>query len=157
MPRKRAKPRRRPAARCGYSPRCKGRPNVIVSDTERLCGRHATWAADKLVGDFVRNRDGRCVLASFAPTTPCYQGDTLYWCHLIPKGRYSATRYDPENAVAGCAAHHKAFDEAPLEKARWIVRHLGRDEFDALEHRAMHGTKPEIGAVIRLFRGDDAA
>lgn len=124
---------------------------MVVTETERLCGRHATWTADKLVGDFVRNRDGRCVLSTFT-TGPCYQGSVLYWCHLIPKGRYAATRYDPENAVAGCAAHHKAFDESPLEKARWIVRHLGREEFDALEQRATHGVKPELGAVIRQFR-----
>lgn len=150
---KRAKPRPLPGARCSYSDRCRRRARVVITPSERMCPTHATWTADKLVGDFVRHRDQRCILASFN-ALPCFAPQQLYWCHLFPKGTYPSLRYRTANAVAGCAGHHKAFDGRPIEKGRWIVAHLGEELVRALEHEALTERKEDVADVIRRFRGE---
>lgn len=150
LAKKRAKPRRKPAARCDYSTRCKRRPSVVISADERMCSTHATWTADKLVGDFVRRRDGRCMLVDFN-ANPCYEPATLYWAHLIPKGRYPQGRYIATNAVAACLRHHESFDHSPLEKDEWIVAHLGTDTYEWLR-RAVRSPQRPVAEVIFDYR-----
>lgn len=144
--------RKRTPASCTHG-RCTRRRAVVLGPDEQLCSTHARFEADHLVGTFVKQRDARCVLRGFRPDLACYS-DELYWCHLIPKGRYPWLRYDPANAVAGCATHHKAFDTSPLEAREWAANHVGpelweRMESDAVEHR---GASPEVDAVIIEFR-----
>lgn len=139
------------AARCAWSNRCKKRPEVRVTDSERYCKGHATKTADALVGTYVKHRDGwRCQLVSF-DGKPCSDRQ-VYWCHLIPKGRYGSVRWIPDNAVAGCAGHHKAFDEAWIEKARWCERWLGDVEWQALQDLAVSSHRPDPADVILEFR-----
>lgn len=148
--------RRRPAVRCSWSDRCKKRPDVVISETERYCHGHATMTADALVGTFVKERDGwRCQLRSFNGR-PC-SSEQVYWCHLIPKGRYHATRWIPLNAVAGCAGHHKAFDEAPLEKDDWCEQRLGVAQWHDLKVQARRVKSVDVVEVIAFYRTVAAA
>lgn len=150
---KSARPRtRKPAARCAYGPRCKKQPRVIVGPEERYCPGHATQVADKLVGDYVKERDlYRCQLTSFNDS-PCYEPSVVYWCHLIPKGRYYATRWVPVNAVTGCAGHHKSFDTNPLERDEWCRDRLGAERWDSLRVQAMAQKSVDVAEVIQRFR-----
>lgn len=152
--RKAVAPRKRPAVRCSWSARCKKRPRVIVDGEtpERYCPTHATMVADALVGTFVKTRDGyRCQLRSFNDQ-PCYQPEQVYWCHLIPKGRYYGTRWDPLNAITGCAGHHKAFDESPLEKDVWCEQRLGFQQWHDLKVRARQVKAVDVAGVIEAYR-----
>lgn len=125
-----------------------------MSDDERYCPTHATALADKLVGDFVKARDRyRCQLASFNGK-PCYQPEAVFWCHLIPKGRYYATRWEPDNAVTGCAGHHKAFDMAPLERDIWCEKRLGPERWRELRVVAIRQKAVDVADVIRTYRGN---
>ena len=137
-------PRRdRPPSRC-----TKAGP-VVVDENTRYCLAHATETADRLVGDLVKDRDGgECILRTFNDQ-PCM--GTLSACHLIPKGRYGPTRWVTTNIVAGCASHHVAFDQSPLEKEEWITRYLGAEHYDALKFVARSGAKYRPADVIRLF------
>jgi 5-methylcytosine-specific restriction endonuclease McrA len=156
--RRTGKPRRTGTAKCAYSDRCKTFPRVIVTESERLCLRHATWTADKLVGDYVKARDRRCVLAeSFTFGNKGCSGSTLYWCHLIPKGRYGATRWIPENAITACAAHHKSFDENPLAKENWCADYLGSGAWEDLRETALLGSGMSVADVIVEYRALAAA
>lgn len=147
-----------PATRCDWSVRavsgrtyrCTKRGYITVDENERYCKGHATERADKLVGDYVKARDGhQCQLRDFNGL-PCL--GVLSACHLIPKGQYGATRFLPANIVAGCAGHHIAFDNRIIEKEAWIRRRLGSDVYDALKLVAVGGAKYDPASVIRLFR-----
>ena len=148
---KRSTPRRKPPVTCAIL-RCSKRPTVTITSDERYCNSHATKIADKLVGDFVKARDGyRCQLTSFNHK-PCYQPEAVYWCHVIPKGRYYGTRWEPDNAVTGCAGHHKAFDTAPLEKDDWAEAWLGTARFEELQQIAKIVKGVDVAEVIRRYR-----
>lgn len=141
---------------CSYSPRCKKRPREIVSPTERYCPAHATDVADKIIGDIVKARDGyRCQLVGFN-AEPCYIPQQVYWCHIIPKGRYRPVRWEPDNAVTGCAGHHKAFDESPIEKDEWAERRLGSERWHELRVLARQARSVAAVDVIREARGSGA-
>lgn len=136
--------------KCSWSSRCNKRVTVRLED-EGWCDRHATWVADKAVGDFIKSRDGyECQLRSFNGRA-CV-GSERYACHLIPKGRYPVLRYEPDNIVTGCMGHHMAFDQAPLEKDEWCRALLGT-RYDELRHQAIeHPKRPDRAAVIAEFR-----
>jgi len=55
--------------------------------------------------------------------------------HLVPRTRRS-TRLDPSNAALLCHAHHALLDSRPLDKAEWIQRYLGEEEYEALKEKA---------------------
>lgn len=132
--------------------RCNKRPVVKLAQGDR-CASHATDLADKLVGDFVKARDGyRCQLRSFNDE-PCYRPEQVYWCHLIPKDRYYATRWEPDNAVTGCAGHHSAFDHAPLERDVWCEARLGPGRWGELRQLAIRQKAVDVADVIRRFSG----
>ncbi len=150
--RKAARPKRTGASKCnwpGYS--CRKQAHVIVNEFERYCKGHATQTADKLVGDFVKDRDGwTCQLVGFN-AKPC-SSPGVYWCHLIPKGRYPSIRYEPLNAVTGCRDHHAALDSGEIERRRWIVARLGEAQFEALQQQAVTTSAPKVADVIRHYR-----
>lgn len=150
-----AKPRRKPAVTCDWSARCHRRPSVIVSEDERLCKTHATAVADRLVGDAVRARDGRCMLRAASPELPCF-GEQLFWCHLIPKGAHPAIRWEPLNTVAGCRDHHMAFDRSEVFRDLWRDEHLGAEVNAELKRRSVTGSRPDVAEVIRRYRQEAA-
>jgi hypothetical protein len=150
--RRSAKPKRRPPTRCSFSSRCGRRPGVILGPDERVCPTHATALADRLAGDYVKARDSyRCQLRGFNDQA-CYRPEAVYWCHLIPKGRYYSTRWEPDNAVTACAGHHKAFDESPVEKDDWILARLGAERWGRLRRIARRSKVVDVAEVVRTYR-----
>ena len=159
MARKSSKPKRPPSAICMWpNYRCRRQAKVKITDTERYCNGHATKTADNLVGTYVKIRDNwTCQLLGFNDK-PCYGLPAVFWCHLIPKGRYQSVRWNPSNAITGCAGHHKAFDESPLEKDVWIEDHiLGVGGYRALRDLAMATTRPPVRDVVLEYRAKVAA
>lgn len=156
--RKSATKKRRPKMPCSWSNRCPRSPRFVLSDDERYCPVHVKWVAKKLVGDFVKARDGRCVLADFNDS-PCL-GD-LQWAHLIPQGRYPCLRYEPDNAIAACLRHHTAFDNAPVEREWWMRDWLGDAKYTYLQaeavRRNLERESVDLVDVIKRFRKLSAA
>ncbi len=133
----------------GYA--CRKEARVVVNEFERYCKTHATQTADKLVGDFVKDRDGwTCRLVGFNDK-PC-STPGVFWCHIIPKGRYPSIRYEPLNAVTGCRDHHAAFDSSEIERRRWAIANLGDGPFGLLEHEAVTTSAPKVADVILHYR-----
>jgi hypothetical protein len=71
----------------------------------------ATKRADALFSKLIRSR-GFCELAEMRPETEC--SGALQCCHIISR-RYRSIRWDENNALAGCQAHHTYFTHRPLE------------------------------------------
>lgn len=135
---KRVKPRRR-AAGCSVA-RCKARPQV-----EGLCRTHATRRADRLVGDFVKARDGGCVAKG-------HHNGSLQWAHIVSR-RYRAVRWDPDNAVALCAAHHMSFTVNPLAWDVWVEQRIGADAYRLIKQRALTDDPADVREVLKKFGG----
>lgn len=150
LARKGTKKRRKPLARCSYSPRCVRHARVTLVDGTLLCPTHATWEADRLVGDEVRARDGRCVLRDFAPDIRCV-GEELFACHLIPKGRAPSVRWYLPNIVSGCAMHHATFDANPGTKFEWCRHYLGARLWDLVEELAAQSGGPSAADIIDAY------
>ena len=62
------------------------------------------------------------------------QGHGLQCCHIFSR-RHQATRYDPDNALAGCFACHQYFGENPTLFTALVKAHLGDVRYEALEAR----------------------
>lgn len=103
--------------------------------------RSSLSAADALFSKNVRAR-GLC----------WGQGRTKFDCkgnlqcaHIISR-RYRAIRWDEDNAVALCAAHHLYWTHRPLE---W--QELWGDTYDVLRRRALNGPPEKAyDALVRL-------
>jgi hypothetical protein len=107
--------------------RCTRRPWA-----DGICRTHLDMAADKAFRRMIRERDGYCTAARFFPDMPCLGG--LQGMHLVPVG-YRALRWDPENAAAGCMAHHKYLTEHPIEHGLFCEQLLGAERWEALRAR----------------------
>ena len=158
--RKRAAPRRRPAARCAWSNRCKRRPSIVIDENERLCTVHSKIVADKVVGDWVKHvRDERCLY--------CGTDQDLEWAHIRSRGAHPALHWhvgptvdEPGNTTTLCRGHHFMFTKAP---ARWEVfveqtwpGLYGQLISAELTHMEL-GTRVDIAEVIRTYRSKAAA
>jgi hypothetical protein len=133
---KRAKPRRR-AVTC-TNQRCRRSPSVLG-----LCRTHATIRADQLVGDFVKARDGGCVVDG-------PHSGALQWSHLISR-RYHATRWNLDVSVGMCAGHHYFFTTHPLQFEVWIEERLGLGYSRELKSIALSGERPDLEDIIRTY------
>ena len=107
--------------------RCTRRPWA-----DGVCKTHLDQRADKAFRKMIRDRDAHCTAARFYPDLPCLGG--LQGMHLIPV-RYRALRWDPENAAAGCMAHHMFLTEHPIEHGIYCEKLLGLERWDALRAR----------------------
>lgn len=149
---KRTTPRRKSATRCDYSNRCPRRPTVTVSETERLCKTHAKWIADKLVGDFVKTRDGCC--------WNCGARDKgLQWAHIISRSALHI-RWNPLNAVSLDAGCHQRFTLNPATWAVWTEEHAPGlwARLVAIEAAGQaSGESVDLAAIINEYRGRAAA
>jgi hypothetical protein len=108
---------------------------------ETRCGVHM---AKKVVGDYVKARDGGCRI--------CGVPEPLDWAHLIPQARSPMLRYDPDNAVALCREHHRYLDEHPRERDRLAELWLGEVAWSALKLRALSLERPDLAEIIERFR-----
>lgn len=105
--------------------------------------------ADTEFSKWVRNRDGKCVVAPWFPNIKC--NGNLQCCHIISR-RYHAIRWSPDNAVAGCAAHHLYGTHHPLEWEQ-AVRKAGID-YDNLRYCALNDKPMDPDDVLLWLRGD---
>lgn len=139
--RKKAAKKRRVAATCSVL-RCKRRPLTTAS----LCLTHATREADRLVGNYVKARDGGCVASGV-------HNGGLQWAHIVSR-RYRGVRWDPAAAVTLCAGHHTYYTMRPLEWEAWVDERLGEEAHRDLKHRALaFDGRVNVADVIAAYRG----
>ena len=100
-----------------------------------------------LWGQIIRLRDKKC---RYCGTT-----ETLNAHHIFTRSRLN-TRYDPENGILLCAAHHTlssvfSAHKTPRAFFLWLEGKMGKEKLDALEKRSqMDGHGLDVWAV-RLF------
>lgn len=73
----------------------------------------------------IRHRDGRCQVGH------CGSRDDLQCAHLIGRGKLR-TRFEPENAVALCRAHHVYYTHRETDWFRWCQAYLGASKWEWL-------------------------
>jgi hypothetical protein len=109
--------------------------------------KQATAKADKLFSAHIRSA-GRCFARGQGPTE-C--NGNLQCCHVMSR-RYRAIRWNEDNAVCMCAAHHYYYTNKPLE---W--EQLCRDDpwidWDDLRHCALNCPPMDPYAVIERYTG----
>jgi len=103
--------------------------------------------ADRLVGDFVKARDGGCVVV-WAGTK--HAGSGLQWAHIISR-RYFATRWNPDASAAMCPGHHLFFTHHPLEHEQWATFWLAPERFERLKRKALDGARPDLEQIITTY------
>lgn len=106
------------------------------------CRSHARARADEAFSRFIRNRDGMCL--------ECGTRQNLTCAHLVSR-RYSATRWDPSNAVALCWSDHFKFGLQPLEWDLWCERHLGAEAWAELKRRAVEGERAVSDSWLEVY------
>jgi 5-methylcytosine-specific restriction endonuclease McrA len=137
---------------CAWGRCASATARIKVADDERYCVRHGRWIADKLVGDWVKRRDGAC--------QSCF-GTPDQWAHIVSRGaRYiqyevGPTSYTPGNSIALCAPCHYRFTNQPAQWAvfvekRWPGLHtrLIHKEIDG----EYHGNSVDLAAIIVEYR-----
>lgn len=72
--------------------------------------------ADKLFSEVIRSV-GYCEAEHWDEVRCSPQLQTM---HIVSR-KYSATRCDTRNAIAGCAAHHRYFTDHPRQFSRFIT------------------------------------
>lgn len=118
----------------------------VVGPDERLCVTHAKRIADKLVGDYVKNRDGVC--------QNCGTDRNLQWAHIVSRGA-PYIRWDLHNAMALCSRCHTNFT---IKNHLWIIfleerspgllARLARTEAECEKI----GSGIDVAEIIRTFR-----
>ncbi len=121
-------------------------PNYAGNDAEYgQCRSHAKAEADRRFSLFIRARDGECRIRT---EKPCV--GPLQCCHLLSR-RFGATRFDPANAVAGCAGHHAYWTANPDRWAAFLEGFVGGIKFDVMRDRAFGGPPPDLADVLASY------
>lgn len=105
--------------------------------------------ADDLFSRFIRQRGQVCELR----LSPDCRGTADHCCHLRSR-RFLATRWDPDNAQAGCIPCHTFGHSYPAEWEAFCARLFGQEGWDALvalSNRSPQSTE-EFRAVIAELR-----
>jgi len=105
--------------------------------------------ADKEFSLWIRRRDGECKVRSWFPAVAC--NGNLQAAHIVSR-RYHAIRWDQDNAIAACAAHHLYGTHHPLEWEE-AVRKAGID-LDNLKYCALNDRPMDPDDVLRWLSGD---
>ena len=93
--------------------------------------------ADRIFSQMIRDRDRVCV-ANRERIDTCESPDWLQCAHIHTRS-YSATRFDPDNAVTLCRSCHMYYTQRPLEFKVFIDLVLGENYYDRLGIRALAG------------------
>lgn len=139
--------------------RCKTKhAPVVVEEDERYCRKHATWVADKLVGDWVKRRDAmmciRCGRSSLSTV--------IQWAHIQTRGKRTIrwlTEPYPGNSVALCQGCHYAYTLKPSNWERYIE---GRwpGHWDRLSRLQAEGERSgdavNVAGIILRYRSEAA-
>lgn len=116
-----------------------------------LCRTHAKREADRLFSEFIKERDRICMATTdfwLGAQFDCVTFQGLHCAHLRRRG-YLAIRWDPRNAVALCAGHHKWFDDNTIEKEDMRLQYWGRRRYNAIKKKALEGDwRPELERVL---------
>ena len=101
-----------------------------------------TSPLDRLFSHYIRLRDkGIC--------QRCGTAGSLQTSHFHGRAKQSV-RYDPDNAVALCFGCHQHLGSHPAEHVAFMLKRLGQERYDMLEHRARQVGKVDKEA-IRLY------
>lgn len=96
---------------------------------------------------------GRCEAAGFDGIA-C--NGNLQTMHIVSR-RYLSVRWDDDNALAGCAAHHTYFTHDPLAWEEFVLSVLGHDDYYDLKRRARSAQgAPDYDVILRGLQGGDA-
>lgn len=104
--------------------------------------------ADAMFSRYIRDRDEGCRAAgtNSGPTCSGY----LQCAHIISR-RYRAVRWDEDNAVALCAAHHMFWTHRPLEWVVWVnAQHL---DYEGLRWKALNDPPEKPADALARLRG----
>lgn len=134
--RKRAKKRTWKSPRCQVL-RCNKKAEVLT-----YCNSHAKSEADRRFSLYIRARDGKCMIPN---ASPCI--GPLQCCHILSR-RFLATRWDEQNAVAGCAGHHAYWTRNP---DRWAAFVEDRPSLKSLRRAAFDGETANLAEVLGRY------
>lgn len=139
LKRKRRKPRLKGTA-CAFGRRCIAVYDVALTEdgVARACPKHA---ADVLFSRSIRDQ-AHCSAAGDTKVA-CNGG---LQCAHVRSRRYTNIRWDKDNAMALCAAHHVYFTHHPLEWEYWC-RESGIP-WDRLREQALFGEAPDPNEVV---------
>jgi hypothetical protein len=108
---------------------------------------NAQAKADVLFARLVRGSlNGRCFADHVRPTCAGY----IQCCHIISRS-YHAIRWDFDNAVPMCAAHHMYFTHHPLEW-RDFIEARAPGLWDSLREKALTLTPRKAADVLADLR-----
>lgn len=98
--------------------------------------------ADGFFSQWIRGRDGICQATRVeeAGAEKCTREAFLQCAHIHSRS-YSATRLDPDNAMALCRSCHTYFTPRPLEWKVFVDELYGEHYYDRLAVRALAGAR----------------
>lgn len=101
--------------------------------------------ADGFFSKWIRNRDGICqaTLVRDVGAQRCTRELSLQCAHIHSRD-YSATRLDPDNAMALCKSCHMYFTNRPLEWKEFVDKLYGENYYDRLGIRALAGARRPV-------------
>ena len=131
---------------CRY-PGCTTRPTVKVDADEAWCRSHARQEADRLLRQFVMERDQRI----------CQRcgGSAHDAAHLIPRARAPYLHWITQNVVALCRSCHAALDGSPAVRTVWTEARYPMllERLWTMQLRAEgDGLHVDLGQVIKGLR-----
>jgi len=110
------------------------------------------YPADTAFSWCIRTRDywtcQRCLKVYSPPT------QALHCMHFMGRGKWS-TRFEPDNAAAGCYGCHRFLDTHPTEKAVFFRQWLGDGRYDQivlLSNQQSEGIKKELKDIAKHYR-----
>lgn len=121
--------------------RCRCGRAIHVLD--KWCRGCAATEADRVVGRFVKHRDGGCVVPG------CRSTWRLEWAHIHGRGRAPRLRWDPENSVTLCHDHHAYFTHNP-DAWRDFIDEIRPGLWEDLHGRRSR-SRPDLGEIIEEF------
>lgn len=102
---------------------------------------------DKLARELCRRR-GKCEAVG-AAGVQC--SGSLQWAHILSRS-YHKVRWDLDNCLFMCAAHHTYYTFRPIEWRRYIISRIGEERLYELEQRAIADGKVDRFAVLQRLQ-----
>lgn len=115
-----------------------------------VCHKHAVGIADALARALVLDRDANVCQACGDKNRGCQ------WAHVLARRVAPFLRWDPDNALALCAACHGDFTLHPARFRLWLERNRPglREALQARDRRAQYApVRPGIEETVAELRG----
>lgn len=108
---------------------------------------------DKLFGKFIKQRDGHA-----CQWPGCDRYDLDLQCHHLITRTYRKTRFEPDNGITLCRAHHMFVTHRPLENLDFAFSIIGEERYWELKHQAQSVVyKVDLAEVLAELKGKVAA